>query len=70
MSNRKKLSMTVYNTQKDIIFFTPGKTGDLFHRSAGHYISAEYLVKTQESLIKKTKRQVIYIEDRRSLPRS
>ncbi|MCD4675783.1 MAG: hypothetical protein K8S18_07260 [Desulfobacula sp.] len=62
--------MEGYLPKKNLIFFNPGKSGILLTHSAEHYITIEQLLKAQEFLVGNTSDSVIYIEDRRSNPRS
>ncbi|MCP3871886.1 MAG: hypothetical protein GY699_01870 [Desulfobacteraceae bacterium] len=61
--------MLGYLPKKELIFFTPGKSGLVFARPANHYISIEQLLKVQERLVLKMKNSVVYIEDRREKQR-
>ncbi|MDM8536254.1 hypothetical protein QUF70_05830 [Desulfobacterales bacterium HSG17] len=62
--------MVGYLPKKDLIFFIPGTSGNVFVTPAKRYITVQQLVKAQEFLIHEAKTPVIYIEDRRVKPRS
>jgi hypothetical protein len=63
-------TMKAYLPEEKVIFFNPGIKGILFTLPSKHHISPEQLVKAQELLVHKTSNSVIYIEDRRTKPRT
>lgn len=61
--------MEGYLPNKNLIFFNPGNSGEIFVHPAKQYITVAQLLKAQEFLVQKTTSPVIYIEDRRTKPR-
>ena len=58
--------MDGYLSEKEILFFNPGKTGTVFGHAANTFITMRELINIQAHLVQMTKQPVIYIEDRRS----
>ncbi len=62
--------MLGYLSKKDLIFFIPGTSGNVFVVPAKRHITVHQLLKAQEFLIHEAQTPVIYIEERRVKSRS
>ena len=61
--------MTARKLDKDLVFFNPGMPGAIFTYKAGYSVDFDMLDSAVEHLETETEDTVVYIEDRRVLPR-
>ncbi len=55
--------------EKDLIFYNPGNSGQIFTLKSGNFVSSELLDQTVDNLKFETDKAVEYIEERRSVLR-
>ncbi len=55
--------------EKDLVFYNPGKPGQVFTLKSGNFVSSELLDQTADHLKVETDEAVEYVEERRLTPR-
>ena len=56
--------------EKNMVFYTPGKSGSLFKMRSGDFVDSKLLTEAKEALEYESESKIKYVEDRRDYPRT